>query len=268
MRVTVRNAAALLAACVLLAGCSDDGADETPDAAEDHGGRAAMSVAEHCASVKRVDADATLTELEGDGITLTAADFASDAPSGTVLVLLHQTGLLGLCGWGRFAPEAAAAGLPSVAVDLCGYGGSECDAGEATPSEDQVALAVAHARDALGAERVVLVGASMGGSQTVIAVARGAEVDGWADLSGPDVWDGTTLADLAPDVQARGLPGLVAHAPDDNEQQYAAAQTLAEATGATFLDGDSGHGWDLLTDNQGTLRPDGRALIDFALHGG
>ena len=110
----------------------------------------------------------------------------------------------------------------------------------------------------------MLVGASMGGSQTVVAVANGVDVDGWVDVSGPAVWEGTTLLDVAPDVQARGLPGLVAHAPDDDAQQYAAAQALAPASGAEFLDGQSDHGWFLLNDNQGTLRPDGQAVIDFA----
>jgi pimeloyl-ACP methyl ester carboxylesterase len=179
------------------------------------------------------------------------------------MVLLHQTGTLGLCGWGKFATEAAAAGLRSLAVDMCGYGGSECAEGEATPPADQVEVAATHAREEMGAERVVLVGASMGGSQTVIAVAGGAEVDGWADLSGPDVWEGTTLAELAPDMQARGLPGLVAHAADDDPAWYAAAQSLAAATGATFLDGESGHGYELLTNNLGDLRPDGQRVIDF-----
>ena len=222
-----------------------------------------MSVAEHCSSVVRTDSEASVTELEGEGMTLPAADFRAGAPTGTVLVLLHQTGRLGLCGWTTFAGDAAASGFSSVAIDMCGYAAAECDDGEATPPEDQVALAVAHAREELHAERVVLVGASMGASQTVIVVAHGAQVDGWADLSGPDVWDGTKLLDLAADVRARGLPGLVAHAPDDNEQMYAAAQRLAEASGAQFLDGDSGHGWTLLNDSTGALRPDGQALIDF-----
>jgi pimeloyl-ACP methyl ester carboxylesterase len=253
----------VLLACAVLAGCSEDEPDEASgEHSEDH---AAMSLADHCSGRVSEDTDGTLTTLEGDGMTLVAADFAAASPGGTVLVLLHQIGTLGLCGWSRFAPEAAAAGLPSVAIDMCGYGGSECDEGEAAPPEEQVALAAAHARDALDAEKVVLVGASMGGSQTVIAVAHGADVDGWADVSGPDVWEGTTLVDLAADVRARGLPGLVAHAADDNDEWYVGAQALARATGAEFLDGDSGHGWDLLSDNIGNLRPDGQVLIDFAL---
>jgi pimeloyl-ACP methyl ester carboxylesterase len=222
-----------------------------------------MSIADHCAAVQRTDADATVTVLAGDGMRLPAADFVSESPTGTVLVLLHQTGRLGLCGWATFAPQAAAAGLSSVAIDMCGYAAAQCDDGEATPPEDQVALAIAHAREDLGAETVVLVGASMGGSQTVVAVAHGVDVDAWVDVSGPAVWEGTTLLDVAPDVQARGLPGLVAHAPDDDAQQYAAAQALAPAAGAEFLDGQSDHGWSLLNDHQGTLRPDGQAVIDF-----
>jgi len=205
-----------------------------------------------------------MTTLRGEGISLVAADIEAARPSGTVLVLLHQTGGLGLCGWGRFAPEAAAAGLSSVAIDMCGYGGSECDEDIDTPPEAQVALAVAHAREELDARRVVLVGASMGGAQTVISVARGADVDGWAEISSPDVWAGTTVVDLAPDLRARGLPGLVAHAAEDNPVWYDGARELAEASGARFLDGGSGHGWDLLSDAVGTLRPDGRAVIEFA----
>ena len=64
-------------------------------------------------------------------------------------------------------------------------------------------------------------------------------------------------------MQARGLPGLVAHAPTTTRTRYAAAQALAPAAGAEFLDGESGHGYILLTDHLGDLRPDGQAVIDF-----
>ncbi len=261
MRGTVRWAVAVLTACALLAGCSDDEPDAAPG--DSSVGHESMSISDHCAELQRTDAAATVTVLAGDGMRLPAADFVSESPNGTVLVLLHQTGRLGLCGWATFAPQAAAAGLSSVAIDMCGYAAAQCDEGEATPPEDQIALAVAHAREELGAETVVLVGASMGGSQTVVAVAHGVDVDGWVDVSGPAVWEGATLLDLAPDVQARGLPGLVVHAPDDDAQQYAAAQALAPEAGAQFLDAQSDHGWFLLNDHQGTLRPDGQAVIDF-----
>lgn len=254
-------ALSLLLGLALVTGCSEKDPPTEDEAAPPD--PAAMSIDDHCSTGIPDTADATVVQLGGGDLTLVGATFAAGSGDGTVMVLLHQTGSLGLCGWGKFAAEAAAAGLPSLAIDLCGYGGSECAAGEATPPADQVDLAAAYARDDLGAERVVLVGASMGGSQTVIAVAAGAEVDGWVDLSGPDVWEGTTLAALAPEVRARALPGLVAHAADDDPAWYAAAQALAADTGATFLDGDSGHGYDLLTNTLGDLRPDGQQVIDF-----
>ncbi len=263
VRSLLGHAAALLLGTVLLIGCSDDEPD--PDGSAAGPGHDTMSIQDHCPSGVKDTADATIIELGGGDLTLVGAEFASESGNGTVMVLLHQTGMLGLCGWGVFAEQAAAAGLPSLAIDMCGYGGSECAAGEATPARDQVDLASAYAREEMGADRVVLVGASMGGSQTVIAVADGAEVDGWSDVSGPNVWAGTTLADRAADVRARELPGLVAHAADDDGTWYAAAQALAPAAGAEFLDGDSGHGYTLLTTNLGDLRPDGQALLDFVL---
>jgi len=245
----------------LLVACgsgTDSGTDEPAG-----GASKTETLVEHCAKVVRVEGNETVAPLEGDGMRLPAVDFVAAEPSGTVLVLLHQIGVEGLCGWARFAPQAAEAGFSSVAIDMCDFGGATCADGDDTPPEDQVALAATHARDELGAQRVVLVGASMGGSQTVISVSRGAAVDGWVDLSGPDTWDGTTLLDVAAAVRARGLPGLVEHAKDDGEDQYAAARELADAAGATFVDGGSGHGWDMLDDHGGTLQPAGQAVIDF-----
>ena len=260
MRSPGRHVVALVLGCALLIGCSDE--ESKPDGAAEGSGQV-TTFADHCPTWVPDTADATVIELGGGDLTLVGAEFSSESSDGTVMVLLHQTNMAGLCGWGQFAEQAAAAGLPSLAIDMCGYGGSECAAGGATPARDQVDLATAYAREEMGAERVVLVGASMGGSQTVIAVADGAEVDGWADVSGPEDWEGTTLVDRAADVRARRLPGLVAHAADDTS--YAEARALAPAAGAKFLDGDSGHGYTLLTTNLGDLRPDGQALIDFVL---
>lgn len=221
-------------------------------------------MAERCASGIPSQADFSALQLsDGVGTTVSAAEFAGEGD--TVLVLLHQTGPWGLCGWGRFATEAAAEGLPSIAIDLCGYGDSVCAAGLESTPEALVDLAAAHAREAMGASRVVLVGASMGGSETVIAVAGGAQVDAWVDLSGPSTWGGVRLLGLADELRATGLPGVVAHAADDDALQYVEARRLARASGADFLDGLSGHGYELLTDALGDLRPDGHTVIDFAL---
>jgi pimeloyl-ACP methyl ester carboxylesterase len=261
-------AAVVMVLLGVLTACGDDAGGGSEAGS---GAASAVPIAERCESGVPGGAVVTTSVVGGGDLSLLAAEFdvpEGVEPSGTVMVLLHQTGTLGLCGWGRFATEAAASGVRSFAVDLCGYGGSECADGEGTPADRQVDLAAAHVREEMGADRVVLVGASMGGSRTVMAVAAGAEVDAWADISGPSTWDGTTLADLASDVSARGLPGLVAHAPDDTPSEYAAAQALAAATGAAFLDGDSGHGYELLTDNTGGLRPDGEELLAFVRSAG
>ena len=183
-------AAVVLVLLGVLTACGDDEGDGSEGRVS---AASAAPITERCDSGVPVDALVTTAVLGSGDLSLLAADF--DVPEGvdpsdTVMVLLHQTGTLGLCGWGRFATEAAASGVRSLAVDLCGYGGSECADGEGTPAEQQVDLAAAHARAEMGADRVVLVGASMGGSRTVMAVAGGADVDAWADLSGPSTWDG------------------------------------------------------------------------------
>ena len=222
-----------------------------------------MSIADHCAQVQRVDADATVTVLTGDGMALPAADFVAESPNGTVLVLLHQTGRLGLCGWAMFAPQAAAAGLSSVAVDMCGYAAAQCDDGEATPPEDQVALAVAHAREELGAETVVLVGASMGGSQTVVAVATASTwTAGWT-CPGRRCGRGRPSSTWRPTFRPAASPAWWPTRRTTTRSGTPPRRRWPPASGAEFLDGQSDHGWFLLNDHQGTLRPDGQAVIDF-----
>ena len=176
-------------------------------------------------------------------------------------MLLHQIGGSGLCGWGPWATQAAHAGVAAVAVDLCGYGESVCAERWTTDPAAQVEVVADWAREQLGASRVVVAGASMGGSQTVRAVAGGAPVDAWADVSGPSAWDGVPLSSVADRVDG---PGLVVYARSDGAAQYRAAQQLAERTGARFVDGGSGHGWELLTRIQdGGLTRAGRILLAF-----
>ena len=262
----MRRFRAGLAALLLVAaaGCGGSGDDEPTDGSPGTPVGSARTLSERCGSGIPSGAEVEAVRLPGEeGTTLSAAAF--DGGGDTVLVLLHQTGPWGLCGWGRFATQAADRGLSSLAVDLCGYGDSVCAEGLESRPEVLVDLAASYARETMGARRVVLVGASMGGSETVIAVAGGARVDAWADLSGPSTWDGVRLLGLADRLRKTRLPGLVAHAADDDRLQYAAARRLARASGARFLDGASGHGYELLTDALGLLLPDGRTLVDFAL---
>ena len=189
-----------MAALVLLtAGCTSEDdpdrstASSTPSAAP---GDATAALRERCLSAIPDDADLEAMTLTGrTGGTLEAARIGPEA-NDTVAVLLPQTS--GLCGWGRWASAAhTQAGLTSLLVNPCGYGGSTCAPEEDVDPLNEVAAAVAVARDEVGADRVVLIGASMGGSLTVIAAAQGADVDAWADVSGPSAWDGVDLAVVA-----------------------------------------------------------------------
>jgi len=212
-----------------------------------------------------IPADAPLTEtvLTGpQGLELRAGLFTAPEPDGTVLVLLHQTDGDALCGWGEFATLAAARGVSSIAIDMCGYGETVCSMDLLEEVALQVRVAARVAEADLSARRVVLVGASMGGSQTVRGMAQGAPADAWVDLSGPGEWLGDTLLDLADQIST---PGMVVFTRTDGDEAYAAAKALARATGSRFLDGGSGHGWDLVTSADGTtLTSVGRAVLAFA----
>ena len=267
MRFGARAAVSLLTATLVLGGC---GTDEPATPATDDATASLLDpeppgLRERCGQrLLPPEVPVERVVLEGPArAQLVTAVFESPGAR-TALVLLPQiTG--GVCGWATFASEAADAGVSSVAVDLCGYGESTCpDDTVRADAAGQVRAAAEHARRALGATRVVVIGASMGGSQAVRAVAGGAPVDAWVDVSGPAVWDGDRLIDIADQVTSTGAAGMVVYARTDGETHFAEARTLARRTGATFVDGGAGHGWDLLTTFKGRLTKVGRLVVEFA----
>lgn len=163
----------------------------------------------------------------------------------TVAVLLHQTDGNGLCGWLEHVPALTAGpGVAVLAVDVCPYGVARCADG--VEPTDVVAAAVRHARGRMHADRVVVVGASMGGSLALIAAATVGGIDAAVDLSGPTDWPGMQ--------QVRGgralrVPVLVAMAEaDEGPEQVAVAQRIVDRApaGSRFVPADSGHGYDLV----------------------
>lgn len=256
-------ATVVLLACACSAGTTTDdaptpaGTGATPGKAPD----ATTVLRERCLSA--IPDDAPLEALTFRGRTGGDIEAARIGPSSNdrVAVLLPQVG--GLCGWGRWASAATReTGLTSLLVNPCGYGESTCTDEEDADPLNEVAAAIRVAREEYGAERVVLFGTSMGGSLTVIAVANGADVDGWADISGPSAWDGVELAGLAP---ALSEEGLVSMAPTDGQGAFDAAEALARAAGVPFVPGRAGHGWELLVDPvSGAMTRIGRRLMEFA----
>ena len=261
MRTTAGGGAALAALLLLATGCSDGaGSDAVAPPSAEQPADPTTALRERCVSAIPEEAELEAFTLAGaTGARLEAARIGP-ASSADVAVLLPQTS--GLCGWGRWASAAAEAGVTSILVNPCGYGGSECTADEDADPLTEVAAAVLVARDELGAERVVLLGTSMGGSLTVMAAAAGADVDAWADVSGPSAWEGVELASLAATLPDEGL---VVMAPSDGKALYDAAEALADAGGVPFVPGRSGHGWELLVDPvTGVVTRIGRRLIAVA----
>ena len=109
-------------------------------------------VAERC----RLDVPGRVEDLPAaDGESrLGAVAYGSGA---TAVVLLHQTGRSGLCGWVTYARWLASRGVMALAVDDCIRGGSTCTEAFLRDVRGQVATAVAAAR-ARGATRVAVVG--------------------------------------------------------------------------------------------------------------
>ncbi|WGY00946.1 alpha/beta fold hydrolase [Nocardioides sp. QY071] len=166
----------------------------------------------------------------------------------TVAVLLHQTDGNGLCGWLPYAADLVAQGVQVLAIDLCGYGESKCRGDRKGPHQvDAVGVAVREARTRLGATRVVVVGASMGGSVALMTAATDPDVDAAVDLSGPVDWDGIEVVDGG---RALKVPVLVAMADGEGEDQVTGAQAIVGQApeGSRFEAAESGHGYDLLLD--------------------
>lgn len=186
------------------------------------------------------------TVIEDAEVGKVSAVTAGTGP--TVAVLLHQTDGNGLCGWLPYAADLVAQGVQVLAIDLCGYGESKCRGDRKGPHQvDAVGVAVREARTRLGATRVVVVGASMGGSVALMTAASNPDVDAAVDLSGPVDWEGIEVVDGG---RALKVPVLVAMADGEGEDQVAGAQAIVDQApeGSRFEAAESGHGYDLLLD--------------------
>lgn len=256
-------AAAALLVLGLTGACAGEGPERSapPDDSEPEPSWTSPDhVAERCLSLTPDGDRATPVTVKSPGISLVAAEVEPSEPSGVGVVLLPQVGPSGLCGWLPFSVVLADdEGVHALAVDPCGTGESECD--DDTPVAKQVDAAASWLRESRAVDRVVLMGASAGGSLSVLAVQDGAEVDAWVDVSGPSAWDTRILVD-----DARGMagPGLVVQARNDGAaSEYPAARRLARLVGARFVSARQGHGWELLTTRAGRVTGLGGQVARF-----
>jgi dienelactone hydrolase len=193
---------------------------------------------------EEIPAGITQRELQApDGVSLNSAWLGSGK---TVAVLLHEGDGSGLCGFLFYADFLAQHGIRVAMFDLCNHGQSYCiNSPIAEDPGAQVKLVVDAAR-AEGAERVVLVGASLGASVAVTA-ARTVNPDGIAALSGSAQEEQSDITVDAPYVT---MPALFAYSKADQSDLVAVRNQLKNmpTKEKVFLTYDSGHGYTLLHD--------------------
>ncbi|MCD5346721.1 S9 family peptidase [Agromyces sp. S2-1-8] len=195
------------------------------------------------------------TGVESSAMLLPVGEALFDvgvAGSGTTTAIFAHQRNQDECGFWPYASSLAEQGVQVLLVNNCGYGATECPSGANHVVDDgaDALLAAADWAREHGAERVVVIGASMGGTAAVVAGGRdgdAAVLDGVADLSGPISFRGYDSMDDAPALAA---PLFLAVAPDDSTVSVDELQQLADASASddvTIVGDGVGHGWAMLT---------------------
>ncbi|HEY7489445.1 MAG TPA: alpha/beta fold hydrolase [Streptosporangiaceae bacterium] len=198
-----------------------------------------------------------------DGVALAAVE-AGTGKHGVVLV--HELGSQGLCGWWDYAAYLSQRGFHVLLFDHRCTGESDCP--PAGPSGNGLMSDIGAAIDRLrtdGTAKVALLGASQGASEALIAATRPrTAVSGVVALSADELTQRLaaspypeTANDAAPKLR---VPVLFAVAKDDPYASVSDSRRLVAAAGSadkrlTVLDAGSGHGWTLVSSDQGSTRP-------------
>lgn len=196
-----------------------------------------------CASGPAVSPGRTVRFITDDGVEL-AGDVRGHGPVG---VALAHTYPADRSSWAEFATLLADQGYRALNFDFRGYG----DSGGSRDIPElwrDVLAATVELRD-LGARRVVVVGASMGGTAALVAAAR-ADLDGVVTLSAPSTF--MNLSAPPEVVQAVDEPKLFIAAQGDGQAAATAQDFYTEASGAKRVEIVTGgeHGTDLLAGGQ------------------
>jgi pimeloyl-ACP methyl ester carboxylesterase len=197
-----------------------------------------------------------------DGVGLEGRLFGD----GTSAVVLSHMRPADQTSWYRFANRLADAGYLVLTYDFRGYcpgGDGGCSEGERDIAAmwQDVAGAVAFVRER-GALDVSLVGASMGGTASLVAAARGVEVDAIVTLSAPAAIEGLVVdgGSLSSVSAGKLFIAGVGDASAANDAQH--LHDLAPPPKRVEIVPADDHGTDLLT---GARAEDVRRLIETYL---
>ena len=159
-----------------------------------------------------------------DGTRLVGHRFGGTKPGAKTAVVLAHMSVGDLCQWVPFARRLARQKAFAFPFDLRGHGFSEGRQNHRRSAAD-IAAAVRAVR-ALGATKVVVMGASLGGTPNLKP-----EIDGVVSVSGPAAIPGTLNA--MPSVKKLDVPTLYVVSEGDQNPPYdfaADAQKLYEET--------------------------------------
>jgi pimeloyl-ACP methyl ester carboxylesterase len=191
-----------------------------------------------------------------DGVRL----YLVEAGAGKTTVVLAHGGRSDLCDTLPFAARLRAAGYRIAAFDFRGSGRSRAPAKNGLALGNDLAAAVAHAREG-GAERIFLIGSSMGGAAIVQSTSR-LRVAGRISLSGTRLWAGFGVNDPAGLPRIRD-PFLYIGSRDDWRAPMGEARSIFRRVGASdkrmVLYPGSDHGWQLVETSP--VAPRARALV-------
>jgi pimeloyl-ACP methyl ester carboxylesterase len=182
--------------------------------------------------------EGTITVTTEDGLALEGRLFGS----GSAYVVLAHMRPATMDSWFSFAELLASKGYSALVFNFRGYGASE---GDGFQVDVDVVAAIDHAVS-LGAEKMFVVGASMGGTGAIAAAAV-RPVGSVVTLSAPARFEGVDAVAAASQVTA---PILLIAGADNPPYQAEAEEIAAAAAGASDVRivPSSAHGTNLLSE--------------------
>ena len=199
--------------------------------------------------------------IAGNDVTIDVPVAPGSAPTIRLAGVERGTGSVGVVlahmlsssqqAWSPFAAELAEEGFHVLTFDFRGHGGS---GGDRNPSLADLDLAGAIQKmRSLGATRVLVVGASMGGTAAIV-VAASQDLGGVVALSAPTKIDDLDVAKAVPPMRE---PLLILVAEKDDPRYLDAARALlpsATQKRLQVIEDSSAHGTDLLTEPRAGAR--------------
>ena len=206
----------------------------------------APSLADTCGSLPAGLTASTYFLKTGDGVRVYAAAAGDGSKA---VVLLHESGGAGLCGWPSTMRWLAANGLRAVAINMRGYPPSGSPALAIYHHYAQDIQAAVDAARSLGSKDVFVMGASMGGAATVAEAPKLKDVSGVISLSG-ELELPTVELDAIGAAPKITVPFLFVGSVADGYVLGSEARRLTRAVGSrdkqVHIFGGGYHGWDLL----------------------